>query len=266
MNQPTVLETFNETFKANAVEVANLEKQMAARVKDAERTLERTRAELTRERGLFDKLKAEYASLEAGIEGRVRVGLDATEATRAKVEAGEITLDAFLKTGLNEKQLREKARAEAAEALAAGLKLIRAKRARIYELELAEADAVYSIAYATSAAPQLRAEKMKVEAEAFTRALNPIYEARYAAARDREKAEVNNRAAQPKGGVDNIQWENIGLEEIKALMFDPRIKDEWLPSLETFIAGASPDKSYHVLLRALANEVGTPAGLYFSEA
>jgi hypothetical protein len=263
MKEQTILEVFQESVKANAAEVSNLEKQMAGRVKDVEKTLERTRADLMRERALFDKLRGEYEALEGNIEAEVRAGLEQTEITKARVDRGEASLDDFLKAG-GEPELRKRARAAASEKLAEALKLIRAKRAEIYRLEALEAEALLNISYGYVAAPQLRREKMKLEAEAFDRALNPVVGAYTAAVLADEKAKDNLQAC--RQAVNNVQWEGVGLDEIRALKFDPRIREEWLDGLEKFIAAADPDKKFNGLLRAMPSDAGTPAGLYFSEA
>lgn len=261
MKEKTILEIFAETVAKNTAEVADLEKKGAAVIRDTEKSLERTRAELTRERGLFEKLRGEYAGLEAAIENEVRAGLEQTEITKSKVQTGEASLSEFMTTGLSEDKLREKARAAAREKLAGATRLLREKSAKIYELEAAEAEAAYNISHWTRAVPRLRLEQMKKEAEDFGRALNPVMDAHMAAQNSNEKAKDNLRHAQHKH-VFNILWDRLTVPEIQGLLFDARIPENLIPQVESFLNTADLGAIYRGVYKAMQDETG--AGPYIA--
>lgn len=263
MSKKTILEIFEETVKANAVKVREEQERAAITCRDKEKLLEKTRAELMREWAIFEKLKGEYAGLEAGIEAEVRAGLEQTELTRAKVDRGEADLGDLLKAG-GEPDLRKMARAASSEKLAGALKLIRAKSSKIYEFEAVEAEAVYGLAYSTAAAPQLRLAKMKEEIEGFQRSLNPAIESLYAAGQSKSKAEENCLHAQGKH-VFNIIWDRITVPEIRDLLFDGRIPEALLPQIEAFLATADEGALYRGVYMAMMNEAGTKPYIGFTE-
>jgi len=258
VKEKTILEIFAETAEKNRAEVAAMEKEMAGNCREEQKNLERIRADLARERALHSKLRAEYDGLEAGIEAEVRAGLEQTEITWQKVSRDTASLDDFLKAGaMGESKFREKARAGGSEKLTGALSLIRAKEARVYELEAAEAEAVYEIAYCTTAAPQLRLAKLKEETESFQRSLNPVVEALMAAQNANEKAKNNLLHSQGKH-VFNILWDRITVPEIRELRFDGRIRENLIPQIETFLAKADSGAIYRGIYVAMADETGPP--------
>jgi hypothetical protein len=245
MKTKTILELFAEGMKKNDEALKALEKEQSGKMKDQEKDLAHIRAELEKERTLWAKLQTEYDSIEAEVETEVRAGLEKTENTRAKVDRGEITLAAFMANNLSEKDLRLKATTGAREKLAAAIRFLREKKAKIYELEVAEATAVYNLAYLVFSVPELRLKNLKYEIESFTQNLNPLANALAIAQQSREKAKINFRLTQGNR-TDNLNWDSLGVDEIRGLLFDPRIGEDRFPEIEEFLSTADPDEKYRV--------------------
>ena len=255
-HEKSILEIFNETIERDAAEVASRDKEMSASAKEQEKILEHVRADLTKERAIWANLRKEYDGLETAIEVKVRVDLKQMEITEAEVQAGKVTATEYLKTHLSEKDLRFKVRTEVEEKLGAVTELLRKKKTRIYELEDAEATAVRNLAFSAHYAPNLRAEKMKQEAEYFGRVLNPLAEALMAARNAEEKTKINLRLAQGKRGVDNLIWDDLSFAQIADLRFDPRIAESMIFQIEEFLSGADPEARFRGRYITIIGEAG----------
>jgi hypothetical protein len=230
----------------------------------AEKDLARVRADIGREETTLAMLRAEYDSLLAGIEAEVRRGLDATAATRGRVEAGEVTLTEFLKTGLDEKAIRAKATQAAREKLETCASIIRAKRHTIFELEANAAALAYNIAYQAHATPAEELTKKKKEAETLQQALNPLAEGVRLAWLANDRAKDNLRMSEGKR-ANNLTWDSLTVPEIRDLLFDPRIDAERLPEIEAFLATAEQGATYKGLYVTMTNEAGTKPFIAFTK-
>ena len=259
----TILETFAETEKANRKECEKMDAENAAKIRTEERKLSDARAQLEKERGIRARLMADYGRVESELQTAATAEIEAKAVTAEKVKRGEVSVDEYLKGGMNQAAIRKQAADETRAKLAGLAKILREKSARIYELETAEAEAVYILAYLTYASPHLRLEKLKQGLQGFERSLNPLAESLMAAGNSRNSAENNLLHAQGKH-VFNILWDSISVLEIKDLLFDARIPENLLPQIEEFLSTADPGLNYRGTYLAMTDAAGTRPYISFT--
>jgi hypothetical protein len=239
----TILETFEETAKANRKECEKQDAEMSAKAKAEERKKADAEARLEKERATLAGMMADYARIEGELTTAAAAEIESKAITAAKVQAGEASVDDFLKSGMNAKAIKKQAAGETAAKLADVMKMIREKRVQIYELESQEAEAAYHVAFSTMFIPRLRLEKLKQEVDLFTKSLNPVYEAYIIAGASSKKAKENFQLTQGYP-ITNIIWDSLTFEEVKNLKFDPRIPANLIPDIDAFLAKADPDEKY----------------------
>jgi hypothetical protein len=235
----SILEIFEETEKENRKVCEKVEAENAAKARTEERKLADLEARLEKERGILAGMMADYGRIEGELQTAAAAEIEAKGITAARMKAGEISVDEFLRAGLNAQAIKKQAADETKAKLADVWKMIREKRVEIYRLEDDFAAANYTLGYLTAASPKLRLEKLKEEVESFQRSLNPVAEACMAAGNAAKKAKENFLLAQGKG-IFNLIWDNLTFGEIQDLRFDPRIPEALIPEVEGFLLSADP--------------------------
>jgi hypothetical protein len=239
----TLLETFEEQAKASRRECEKQDAEMFGKAKAEERKKADAEARLEKERAILAGMMVDYGRIESELTAAAQAEIESKAITAEQVQAGTVSLDDFLKSGRNAAAIKKQAADETAAKLADVEKMIREKRVRIYQLESEAAKASYNLAFCTMFTPRLRLEKLKQEADLFSRALSPLYEAYMSTGISRKNAEENFLLAEGKG-ITNIIWDSLTFEEIKNLKFDPRIPANLRPDIDAFLLAADPSENY----------------------
>lgn len=248
----TILEIFQEGQRKDEDTVQKYADELSKKIKEREKILADVGPELEKERAILTRLKAEYAGIEAELGTAARAEIERSELTKAKVDSGEITIAEFLKAGIFEKEIQAKVKAEVTAKLDGAREIIRAKRARIFDLEFQVAEAKYNIENCTLAIPRRRLELSKQSTEAFERSLAPVYEVFAVATKNYNEAKHSRDLCEDKG-IYGMKWESLTYEQLKDLRFDPRIQNtksfpDAIETLEKIIEGAKPDCYYTLIL------------------
>jgi hypothetical protein len=239
----SILEIFEETERENRKVCEKVEAENAGKARTEERKLADVQAQLERERGIVAGMMVDYGRIEGELQTAATAEIEAKGITAARMKAGEISVDEFLKAGLSAQAIKKQAADETKAKLADVWKMIREKRVEICRLKMESDKLNYNLAFLIQASPRLRLEKLKQQIGDFERSMNPIANAYMMAQKAAKEAEENFQLTQGIP-VKNLIWDSLTFEEISNLRFDPRIPEVLIPEVEKFLINADPSSKY----------------------
>jgi predicted nucleic acid-binding Zn-ribbon protein len=261
-HEKTILEAFREREKEIKKECDRLDAEYGKKRLEQERVQADALGKLEAARGALATMKADYHALKSELEGKAKAELEATEITEQKVKEGKATVRELWASGLSNNALEQKARNEVQEKLTAVVKIIRAKGAEIFDLNVMEAQARKECIFATTFPGQTQVKKLEAELEVLRRGIGEVFGGYYLADVDIERAKADARLCSGRS-IDSVTWDDIGYDELCDLRLDPRITNtehfKALDGLEEIITAAKPGKRYSLTM-SHANGMGREAG------
>jgi uncharacterized protein (UPF0335 family) len=255
---PSILEQFKEREREIKADADKLDKEMSVKQRGYEKAQADALEKLKRERAALDGMKTDYLKIEGELEGKAEAELRDCEMTEKKVKEGTVSLNAFMRAGLGEAELKEKAQAITDEKLAGARRLILEKQLEVFRLEVAEAEARQNVMFCQTYPGMTQVQKLKAEVQTLERSISEIYAGYSRAGFDLEQAKARVALSEDKS-ISGFVWNELTFDELKDLRFDPRIVPKYEAELEGFIDGADPDVRFNVFLRV--SSFGNTPGL-----
>jgi hypothetical protein len=237
----TALDRFKvEEEKIRAV-VADGEKHYDRVIEEQTKIRDKAKIERLKAAAIVADMTADFEKIEADLEAEEVKRLDASGLTKAALDAGRIGAAEYYKQGLTAGEITTKAAAVASEKLADLKTAIRAKALRLIELEAAELDADYNIAFAMQAPAASFREKLAALLKSLEANLASPWgiggEPGIKSLRDSKMRELRY-AKQGRLPGEGSGWTSCDLAGLKRLRLDPLFPADQLGRLDEIIAEA----------------------------
>jgi len=260
-----ILEAWKVEDDRLRAENEKLDKEYAKKKRELEKDQAGLALKITALKAELAKLKRQYVELEAKVRADEEAAIRSRAITKEAVASGQATLDEFYKSGLAEAEIQNKARAATDAKLAEALAIIRAKGLELLKLEKDDAAARRQIINYGVLPAQGEVRRLRQATELLERGIADVLGSFYAADAEAERADLGLRFVERKA-ITCVDWDSLGLDEIRDLKFDARLSSKHLADLEAFLrVPHKPDARFRVVLSPAAATFGRVEELFFQE-
>lgn len=237
----TALDQFRIQEAAINADVLASEKHYDRIIEEQTKIRERASAERAKAQAVLAGMIADFERIDAELEGEATKRMDLAGLTKAALKDGRITAGDYFKGGISDAQVIAKAQADANAKLADLREVTRAQAVRVLELEEAELEADYNIAFAQVAPAAAFRERLAALLKALELSLaSPlgVTGGGFKNALDVKRRELRNatKGYMPGDGTGWLDFADVA--GLKRLRLDPTWPLEALPKLEEIIAEA----------------------------
>jgi len=258
-----ILEAWKVEDDRLRAENEKFDKEYAKKKRELEKNQAGLALKITALKAELAKLKRQYVELEAKVRGEEEAAIRSRTIERKAVMSGQATLDEFYKSGLAEAEIQNRARAATDAKLAEALAIIRAKGLELLKLEKDDAAARRQIINYGVLPAQGEVRRLRQATELLERGICDVLGSLYTA--DAERADISLRFVERKA-ITCVDWDSLGLDEIRDLKFDARLSSKHLADLEAFLrAPHKPDARFRVVLSLSAKSFNRVEELFFQE-
>lgn len=235
----TALDQFRIQEAAINADALESEKHYARVIKEQTKIQDQAAAARAKAQAILAGMVSDFERISDELEAEETKRLDLAGVTRQALTDGRITADAFFRTGLTDAEAAAKAQAAATEKLSALRDVARAQGVKVLELEAAELDAAYNVAFAQAAPAAAFRERLAALLKALDTSLaSPLGiggDPGVKTMRDAKLTQLQNAQGKRLTGDG---WKDYDLAALKRLRLDPTFPESELGRLEEIIVEA----------------------------